>query len=183
MRISDWSSDVCSSDPRDDRRTGESTGQAAVLDPADEREALTQAARQRRGAGEADLIFAGGRLAPGVRIDGQAARGVARGVDVVIIVAEPLAIDIDRRRDADEGALRDRGAIFERRRDEPAAVAARDVLERDEADADLGVFVGKYAGMGDTGGEAGLERELALAERGDLGVPGGAAAGAGHFTL
>src|SRR3546814_4267300 len=106
MRISDWSSDVCSSDPRDDRRTGESTGHAAVLDAADEREALTQVARQRIGAGEADLIFAGGRLAPGVRIDGQAARGAARGVDVVIIVAEPLAIDIDRRRDADEGALR-----------------------------------------------------------------------------
>src|SRR3546814_16298939 len=114
MRISDWSSDVCSSDPRDDRRTGESTGHAAVLDAADEREALTQVARQRIGAGEADLIFAGGRLAPGVRIDGQAARGPARGVDVVLIVAEPIPLDIDRRRDPDKGELRKRGALFER---------------------------------------------------------------------
>src|SRR3546814_1825394 len=86
-----------------------------------------------------------------------------------------------RRRDADEGALRDRGAIFERRRDEPAAVAARDVLERDEADADLVVFAGQYAGMGDTGGEAGLDRELALAERVDLRVPGAPAAVAAHI--
>src|SRR3546814_7627821 len=67
-----------------------------------------------------------------------------------------------RRRDADEGALRDRGAIFERRRDEPAAVAARDVLERDEADADLVVFAGQYAGMGDTGGEAGERKSTRL---------------------
>src|SRR3546814_5108833 len=82
--------------------------------------------------------------------------------DVCSSDLEPLAIDIDRRRDADEGALRDRGAIFERRRDEPAAVAARDVLERDEADADLVVFAGQYAGMGDTGGEAGERKSTRL---------------------
>src|SRR3546814_10637283 len=73
----------------------------------------------------------------------------ARGVDVVIIAAEALAVDIDRGRKADEGALRDRGAIFDRRRDDPASVAARDVLERDDARADLVIFAGQHAGIGD----------------------------------
>src|SRR3546814_17798130 len=115
MRISDWSSDVCSSDPRDDRRTGESTGHAAVLDAADEREALPQVARQHIGAAEADLIFAGGRLAPGVRIDGQAARGAARGAEVVITDDEPLTIDLERLRNDHEGRLQHQGAKFKLR--------------------------------------------------------------------
>src|SRR3546814_3745382 len=75
----------------------------------------------------------------------------ARGVDVVIIAAEALAVDIDRGRKADEGALRDRGAIFDRRRDDPASVAARDVLERDDARAALVIFAGQHAGIGDAG--------------------------------
>src|SRR3546814_18404037 len=95
-RRSELIGDAAAGDPlvavagdRDDRRTGESTGHAAVLAAADEREALTQVARQRIGAGEADLIFAGGRLAPGVRIDGPAACGGALRVDGVIKIGRP----------------------------------------------------------------------------------------------
>src|SRR3546814_3839387 len=88
----------------------------------------------------------------------------ARGVDVVIIAAEALAVDIDRGRKADEGALRDRGAIFDRRRDDPASVAARDVLERDDARADLVIFAGQHAGIGDAGGKAGLRSEEQTSE-------------------
>src|SRR3546814_13320853 len=75
------------------------------------------------------------------------------------MAAEALVVDIDRGRKADEGALRDRGAIFDRRRDDTASVAARDVLERDDARADLVIFAGQHAGIGDAGGKAGLAGE------------------------
>src|SRR3546814_15795958 len=103
-RRSELIGDAAAGDPlvavardRDDRRTGESTGHAAVLDAADQRAALTQVARQRTGPREAEPIFAGGRLAPGGRRDRQAARGAARGGAPVIIAPPPRSAETRER--------------------------------------------------------------------------------------
>src|SRR3546814_56022 len=119
---------VGATDVRDDRRFGEARGDAAILRAADQREALAQVARQRIGARDPQRIFARGRLAPRAVIDGKTARGAAFGIDVVIIAAEALAIEIHRRRHAQIGALRQRAAVIDRRRRRPAAVAARNIL-------------------------------------------------------
>src|SRR5690606_827338 len=112
----------------DDRRGGVAACHAPILDAADEDEALAQVTRKRIGARRADRIFAGGRLATSAVIDRQPACVAARLVNVEIIISEALAIDVHRRRKADIGALRNGGAIFDRRRSNPAAVAAGNIL-------------------------------------------------------
>src|SRR3546814_10632690 len=89
------------------------------------------------GARDPQRIFARGRLAPRAVIDGKTARGAAFGIDVVIIAAEALAIEIHRRRHAQIGALRQRAAVIDRRRRGPAAVAARNILRSEEHTSEL----------------------------------------------
>ena len=152
---------------RGHRAGGEIILQAAIGAGEVQAEAVEQIAGERMAANHAE-----GDLLPALAAseDRQAAAQRTGGVDVIISGGIAGAGIIGRSRDADKGLAAERRGVLDLRGDDIAAVDAADIVDIGDADGEIVVIAGDQAGFADADESAGFDRELALAERLDLGI-------------